>query len=115
MIKNTLRKIIQWSMQVNVNSGQPEDAEVNLVPASSLKNMSRPKGRLTGSPNGPQIEDFNRGMNFVVYNAIGGKVIQIHSYDVNTDKSHSTLYIITDKEDLGEEIGQIITKESLSR
>ena len=61
------------------------------------------------------LSDRNQGMNFTVYSAIGGKVIQIHTYDSTTDRSRSTLYIVTDKEDMGEELGQIITRESLTR
>jgi len=61
------------------------------------------------------INDRGNGMNFTVYNATGGKVIQISSYNPNTDRHHSSLYVITDKEDLGSELGQIITRESLSR
>lgn len=53
--------------------------------------------------------------NFTVTNATGGKVVTVRHYDPHTDRSHETVYIITDKEDLGEELGQIITKESLSR
>lgn len=67
---------------------------------------------------GHKIQDvgqLNNGMNFTVFSAIGGKVIQIHSYDPRTDRTNSTLYIVTDQEDLGEELAQIITKESLSR
>ena len=54
-------------------------------------------------------------MNFTVYNATGGKVIQIRTLDIQRDQVSSSLYVITDKEDLGEELGMIITKESLCR
>ena len=55
------------------------------------------------------------GMRFQVFNAIGGKVIKTTHYNTNTDRSKTTLYIITDKEDLGVEIAHIITRESLTR
>jgi hypothetical protein len=55
------------------------------------------------------------GLTFVVYSAIGGKVIQFSTYDVGQDRTMRKLYIVTSKEDLGAEIGQIITRESLSR
>jgi hypothetical protein len=55
------------------------------------------------------------GLTFVVYSAIGGKVIKFSTYDVGQNITMSKLYIVTDKEDLGVEIGQIITRESLSR
>lgn len=61
------------------------------------------------------VSDGSNGMNFTVYNATGGKVIQIVSYDPTRDRTSSSLYIVTDKEDLGQELGMIITKEGLSR
>jgi len=54
-------------------------------------------------------------MHFTVYNATGGKVIETRTYDPRTDRNNSNLYVITDKEELGEELAQIITKESLCR
>lgn len=75
-----------------------------------------PSPSYVGGPNSRHtLEDTNRGMNFTVYNAIGGKVVQIYSYDPAMDRTKSALYIITDREDLGEEMGQIITRESLTR
>ena len=66
-----------------------------------------------GHSNG--ISDHNRGMNFTVFNATGGKVIQLTTYDPRTDRTNSNLYIVTDNETLGEELGLIITRESLTR
>jgi len=57
----------------------------------------------------------NNGMNFTVYRAIGGTIIQLRTYDQRTDNDKSSLYIITDKENLGDELGKIITVECLSR
>jgi hypothetical protein len=57
----------------------------------------------------------NNGMNFTIYGAIGGKVVEFSTYNPNTDRHNRNLYIVTDKENLGEELGLIITKESLTR
>lgn len=61
------------------------------------------------------ISDGNFGLNFIVFNAQGGKVIQMSSYNQHTDKSSTNLYIVTDSEDLGQELNLIITRESLTR
>ena len=61
------------------------------------------------------IADDTNGMNFTVYNATGGKVIQFSIYDKQRDRHISSLYVVTDRENLGEELAQIITKESLTR
>ena len=50
---------------------------------------------------------------FKVYKASGGTIIETSQYDRRTDRHTSGLYIITDDKDLGKEIGKIITMESL--
>lgn len=53
------------------------------------------------------------GMNFTVYRANGGHIIEHRTYDKRTDRNNNSLHIITDDKDLGEEIGKIITFESI--
>ena len=55
----------------------------------------------------------SNGMNFTVYKASGGHIIEHRVYDRKTDRNNNSLHIITDDKDLGEEIGKIITFESL--
>jgi len=62
-----------------------------------------------------RFEDANRGMNFTVYSATGGKVVQLYHYEPQTDKTTSRLYIVNDKDDLGTELGMIVTRECLTR
>ena len=50
---------------------------------------------------------------FKVYKASGGTIIETSTYDRRTDRHTNGLYIITDEKDLGKEIGKIITMESL--
>jgi hypothetical protein len=53
--------------------------------------------------------------NFTITNASGGKVVVVRHYDSRTDRSHENVYIITDNDNLGDELEQIITKESLTK
>ena len=55
----------------------------------------------------------SNGMNFTVYRANGGHVIETRAYDRHKDRNNHGLHIITDDKDLGEEIGKIITFEHL--
>ena len=96
MVKRYIYKFIRWAM----SDDSPSPVEVTSC-GTAVRSRS--------------ISDGNNGMNFTVYNAIGGKVIQFATYDPVRDRAFSNLYIVTDREDLGEELGQIITKESLSR
>lgn len=94
IFRNAIRRIINWA---TYGSNEPEQAVINSP------SIGYSKGRIPST------------FNFSVTNAIGGKVVTVRHYNPNTDKNYEHIYIITDKEDLGEEIGQIITKESLSR
>jgi hypothetical protein len=55
----------------------------------------------------------SNGMNFTVYRANGGHVIETRKYDRKRDNHEHSLHIITDDKDIGDEIGKIITFEQL--
>jgi hypothetical protein len=61
----------------------------------------------------PPQEINSNGMNFTVYRANGGHIIEHRVYDRRLDNTNNNLHIITDDKDLGEEIGKIITYEQL--
>jgi hypothetical protein len=52
-------------------------------------------------------------LQFKVYNAIGGKIVEFHSYDRQTDRTNHQIYIIGKDEDFGEKIAKISTFEVL--
>lgn len=58
------------------------------------------------------LEGLN-GMNFTVYRANGGHIVEYRQYDRKTDRADNKLHIVTDDKELGEEIGKIITFEQL--
>lgn len=55
----------------------------------------------------------SRGMNFTLYRANGGYIIEHRVYDHKTDRNNNSLHIITEEKNLGEEIAKIITYENL--
>jgi hypothetical protein len=55
----------------------------------------------------------SNGMNFSVHKANGGFIIEYHYYDRHRDRSENKLHIVTDDKDLGEELGKIISFETL--
>lgn len=59
--------------------------------------------------------DFEKAIRFTVSKANGGMVIETNFYDRHRDRSQSGLYIVRDDQDLGKEIGKIITMESLKQ
>lgn len=67
-----------------------------------------PRGRSIG---GGHIR--SDGMNFTVYRADSGFVIEHTVYDKKTDRNNNSLYIVTEEQNLGEQLGKIIVVESL--
>jgi hypothetical protein len=61
----------------------------------------------------PQIDQPERAIQFTVYNASGGRVVETRRYDRHKDRSQTGLYIITSSQDFGHEIDKIITMELL--
>lgn len=52
-------------------------------------------------------------LQFRVFSAVGGKVVEFSRYDRKTDRRDSTNYIITNEQDFGERISKIATMENL--
>lgn len=50
-------------------------------------------------------------LNFTVYNAIGGKVVEFRRYNRNIDRSDTTIYVVSRDEDFGQKISKIATLE----
>lgn len=57
--------------------------------------------------------DAEKFLDFRVLFAQGGRVIQTRRYDRVKDRSNISLYIVTEDQNLGQEIENIITMESL--
>jgi hypothetical protein len=55
------------------------------------------------------------GMEFTLYNADGGWVLEYHSYDHAKDESINRIHIIQDTQDFGTQLSNIITMELLRR
>jgi hypothetical protein len=62
---------------------------------------------------GPSIDQPDRSIQFTVYSATGGRIIETRRYDKRTDRNTNGLYIITNDQDFGKEVDKIITMESL--
>jgi hypothetical protein len=61
----------------------------------------------------PQIDQPERAIQFTVYNANGGRVVETRRYDRQKDRSQTGLYVITSDQEFGHEIDKIITMEAL--
>jgi len=52
-------------------------------------------------------------LQFKIYNAIGGKVVEFSRYDRQKDRAFHDIYIIGKNEDFGEKIAKIAMLESM--
>ena len=57
--------------------------------------------------------DSDPTLQFKVYSAVGGKVVEFNRYDPKTDRNDRQVYIIGKDEDFGEKIAKISMLESL--
>jgi hypothetical protein len=53
------------------------------------------------------------GMRLQIYKASGGYVVETRSYDRVKDRSHNSMFVITEDQDLGEQLGKIVMLEAL--
>jgi hypothetical protein len=61
----------------------------------------------------PSIDQPERAIQFSIYHANGGRVVETRRYDRKTDRNNNSLYVITSDQEFGKEIDKIITMESL--
>jgi hypothetical protein len=73
------------------------------------------KRRSIGLDQPSSIDQPERAIQFTVYTANGGRVVETRRYDRKTDRSTNGLYVITGEQDFGREIDKIITMESLKQ
>ena len=60
-----------------------------------------------------QMCDAEPILNFRVFSAVGGSVVEFRRYDRKTDRSDTTTYIIHKEDDFGEKISKIANLELL--
>jgi hypothetical protein len=53
------------------------------------------------------------GMNFTLYNAVGGHILECKNYNHKTDRHEGTLYMIHDDEDFAKQVAQAIMLEQM--
>lgn len=54
-------------------------------------------------------------LNFKIYSAVGGKVVEFRQYDRHKDRNFHQTYIITNDQDFGDRIAKIATMEILKQ
>jgi hypothetical protein len=84
------QRIRNW---LNSDSDMPEDVPQDIVVEGS---------RLD-----------SEGLRLQIYKASGGYVVETRSYDRVKDRSHNSMFVITEDQDLGDQLGKIVMMEAL--
>ena len=95
MIKKTLKKCIQWIMSDHIESMR--ERENTAVPKSTHYHKM-----LRGN-----------SMNFHMYAAVGGTVIEAKCYNEKTDVDETRMYVIPEGEEFEKTLSEIVTLERL--
>ena len=69
----------------------------------------------SGRHHGQTLSSENEPLRFTVYNASGGKIVEISHYDQKRDRHETSLHIINSDEDFGESLGKIAFLEVLKK
>ena len=77
----------------------------------TIKSIDRAEVSMTGDR--PSIGSNRHRMNFTVYRANGGMMVEYNRYDERKDQHHCELHIVHPDESLGDALGKIVTFESL--
>ena len=91
------RKVRRW-----LDSEQDEPPQYNKMSKGSL-GMAVSTREISTDPT----------LQFKVYSAVGGKIVEFSRYDRKSDRSDHQIYIISKDEDFGEKIAKISTLEVL--
>jgi hypothetical protein len=91
------RKVRRW-----LDSEQDEVTQYNTMSKDSL-GMAVSTREISTDPT----------LQFKVYSAVGGKIVEFSRYDRKSDRSDHQIYIISKDEDFGEKIAKISTLEVL--
>jgi hypothetical protein len=78
------------------------NTNIKLNPHATVATVAIPSNKLNNF-------GFVDGMTLRLTRANGGWILIHESYDITTHNSNQDIYIITDEQDMGQRIGEIIT------
>ena len=92
------RRVIQWVREDWENAYEKNAVSGKLVAARDVE---------------AGMCDVDPILNFRVFSAVGGQVVEFRAYDRQKDRSNTQTYIITKDDDFGEKIAKIATLEMM--
>lgn len=83
------------------------------VPTECYTSTKMSRGHQVSTISGRANVDSEPTLQFKVYSAVGGKIVEFSRYDPKSDRTDRQIYIIGKDEDFGEKIAKISTLEVL--
>jgi hypothetical protein len=96
------RMIGRWAYEYR---DTPEDVPNDCYPSTKMSRGNSISGRAS--------IDSEPMLQFKVYSAVGGKIVEFSRYDRKSDRHDHQVYIVGKDEDFGEKIAKISTLEVL--
>jgi hypothetical protein len=84
-------------------------------PVAYDRKMSNTISALGSGRHNQSLSSENEPLRFTVYNASGGKIVEVSHYDQKRDHHNTSLHIINNDEDFGESLGKIAFLEILKK
>ena len=100
------RMVVKWVREDWENANQPMQDDCYPSPKLSRGNSISSIGSRTSIDSEPMLQ-------FKVYSAVGGKIVEFSRYDRKSDRHDHQVYIVGKDEDFGEKIAKISTLEVL--
>lgn len=97
------RMIINWVREDWEKAGQDIRIPEDRIYSNKLSATVSTRSGIDSEPT----------LNFKVYSAVGGKIVEFTRYDRKSDRHDHQVYIINKDEDFGEKISKIATLEVL--
>ena len=97
------RMVVKWVREDWEKASQP-------MPDDCYPSTKMSRGNTISAHRGIDSEPM---LNFKVYSAVGGKIVEFSRYDRKSDRHDHQVYIIGKDEDFGEKIAKISTLEVL--
>jgi hypothetical protein len=98
--------VVKWVREDWDNARQP--IQDDCYPSTKMS-----RGNSISTISGRANVDSEPTLQFKVYAAVGGKIVEFSRYDPKTDRHDRQIYIIGKDEDFGEKIAKISTLEAL--
>jgi hypothetical protein len=100
------RMVVKWVREDWDNAGRVQQDD--CYPSTKIG-----RGNPISTISGRASVDSEPTLQFKVYSAVGGKIVEFSRYDPKTERTDRQIYIIGKDEDFGEKIARISTLEAL--